>query len=100
MLRKGFAAPDMYRTQREFYDNAEHVHLVNTQIKEFPREVMKYRKDKTYLLLPAMKRANKRIKTLRKRKEKTKSERLKKYIDKQIQQIQNDFNKKYELRQK
>jgi hypothetical protein len=59
---------------------------------------MKYRQDKTYMLLNETKRAEKRIKELRERKKKIKDEKIQNYIDKEIKKIQSDFNKKFNLK--
>lgn len=97
VIRKLFGSPDKRKIANEFYENIEYVYMLNEQIKEYPERRKKITKDKTYTLKTFAKNTERRLRKLRKIRDKVKTNEATERINKKIDSLQKKFNKRFIL---
>jgi len=94
----GYSRYAMGEQKSKYKKNIAHVLKLKERIKTYPEEAMSLKKDKTYMLIESVKRAEASIRRLNKQKKKTTIKSRIAFIDKRIEKIRTNFNKKFTQR--
>lgn len=79
----------------DYRKNTEHIYRLRAKAKEFPKNLSKIRKDKTFFLFSAAKATDSQIRRLNKMLKRVKSKESKDRLKKQIEKARQRFNKKF-----